>query len=307
AGAYSHALWRLRTDTGDYAVKIFDRTVDHTLGDDFTDRMAEPVAIELAAITAGINAPQPIPATDGTYIHAVDGTLARVHTWADAEPATGEPDPPFAAHVGRALAAVHRLPVTCPHQHAEGLWTTHDDAHITALADRAKAAGEPWAADLDRARRAWRTVRELARSRRSRTWPLISTHRDLGPKNVLRDVEGRPVIVDWDVAGPWTAPEELAAASVEWAGVKTGPPDRAAVAALVEGYRAEGGEVTVDGPEVFASWLVKNANWTEMHIRHALDPTAPRRERSRLAVPGLLPELSAYAAGVEEWTRWLSS
>ncbi|HEY1180034.1 MAG TPA: hypothetical protein VGF17_28080, partial [Phytomonospora sp.] len=39
AGAYSHALWRLRTDTGDYAVKIFDRTVDHTLGDDFTDRM----------------------------------------------------------------------------------------------------------------------------------------------------------------------------------------------------------------------------------------------------------------------------
>ncbi|GIG64710.1 phosphotransferase [Phytomonospora endophytica] len=307
AGAYSHTMWRLRTDTGEYAVKIFDRTVDHSRGEDFARRMAEAVTIELAAIAAGVDAPRPIPDIDGDHISAAaGGVLARVHTWADGEPVTGRPDPPFAARVGRALATIHRLPITCPHAQAEGLWTTHDDAHIAALAARAGAASESWAGDLDRARGPWQDIRDLAETRRGRTWPLISTHRDLGPKNVLRAPGDRPVIVDWDVSGPWTATEELAAASVEWAGVKTGAPDPKAAAALVEGYLDGGGDAGIDGPEVFASWLIKHANWTEMHIRHALDPAAPRRERSREAVPGLLTELSRYVAGVGEWTRWLS-
>jgi hypothetical protein len=72
-----------------------------------------------------------------------------------------------------------------------------------------------------------------------------------------------PVALTWKVPGE---PKCNAAA-----GVLTGPPHREAAHALIAGYQAAGGTLTISGPEVFAGWLVKNANWTEMHILHALD------------------------------------
>jgi len=309
-GAYSHDVWSLRTARGDYVVKVFDTSVDHARDETFRTRMAEAIGIELAAIDAGVPAPRPVRSTTGDVLVDVDTpdgpALVRVHENASGWPADGYRHAPFNRRVGRTIAKIHALPIACPHDESTGLWQTHDDAYVAELADRAKSGGHAWAADLEALRGPWQYVRDLVEARKTRTWPLISTHRDLGPKNFLRGPGGGPWILDWDVAGPWTAIEELAGAAVEWAGVKRDEPARPATDALLDGYVKGGGTIDVTGPEVFASWLVKHANWTEMHIRHALDPDAPRRDRSREAVPWLLDEFARYTAGVEEWTRWLS-
>lgn len=296
-GAYSHRVWRLTTNKGTWAVKIFDRTVDHARSPHWRAHMDEAVAIELAAGRAGLTLPRPV-FTDGTAIAEIPGTgTVRVHEWAEGEPVPlGTRDPLLAARIGVHLATLHRLPITCGPTPAIA---THDDDHITALARK----GSPWARLMPAARDAWHVVRELTAQRVTR--PAIATHRDLGPKNALTARGGFPVIVDWDVAGPWTADEELAAACLEWAGVKTGEPDRAAATALLEAYIGHGGKGRVGGAEALAAWLAKQANWTEMHLRHALDPGAARHDLAAEAVPGLLNELVRYAEGAHRWARWL--
>ncbi|WP_412538031.1 hypothetical protein R8Z50_19440 [Longispora sp. K20-0274] len=102
--------------------------------------------------------------------------------------------------------------------------------------------------------------------------------------------------------------EETASAALEWAGVLCGQPRRAAARALLDGYRAAGGTLTVPGPEVFAGWLVKRANWTEMHVRHALDDglSPARRRAAGAAVPGLLAQLRRLTSGITTWSGWLA-
>jgi hypothetical protein len=316
-GGRSHSMWSLTTATGRYAVKVFDQTVDHTRSTDWKELFKDAVALELAAWRAGLPLPRPVPVAgaDKTELLAeasVDGSAVtlRVHEWVDAEPVPDDiAEPDLAAAIGGVLADLHRLAVPTRHEQAIGLWHTHSDDYLTGLAERARLRGYAWAGEFDRARAAYQTVRELVELRHRRTWPLITTHRDLGPNNVLLMAAHTPVVVDWDVAGPWTAVEETAAAAVEWAGALTGSPHREATRALISGYRASGGTLVIPGPEVFAGWLVKHANWTEMHIRHALDDTLPeyRRHTADQAVPELIEQLERFAAGTPSWTRWLLS
>lgn len=315
AGARSHSMWALTTDTGRYAVKVFDRTVDHTRSADWKHHLDEAVALELAAWRAGLPLPRPIPVPghDGVMLADVssgaDTVTIRVHEWVVAGPVPDHvADPALAATIGGLLADIHRLPMPCQHEQAAGWWHTQTDDHLADLATRARRQGHAWASALDRARPAYQQIRDLADQRHRQTWPLITTHRDLSPKNVLLTAARTPMIVDWDVAGPWTAAEETASAAMEWAGVLTGPPHRAVVQALISGYQAAGGTLTVPGPEVFAGWLVKNTNWTEMHIRHALDKALPERRRHAAdhVVPQLIEQLERFVAGAPTWVDWLT-
>ncbi|GLZ78843.1 membrane protein [Actinorhabdospora filicis] len=301
-GAFSHRVWRLTTAKGRWAVKVFDRSVDHARSPRWPEMMDEAVAIEIAAGRAGLTLPRPV-FTGGAAIAEIDGLCVRVHEWAEGAPVPqATRDPLLASRIGVHLATLHRLPLACDPD-AAPMVATHDDAHLAALAGRAR--GRSWAGLMPDARRAWRVVRELAAERATVNRPVIATHRDLGPKNALTAAGGFPVIVDWDVAGPWTADEELAAACLEWSGVKAGEPGRAAARALLEAYAAAGGKGRVSGAETLAAWLVKHANWTEMHLRHALDEHAARRDLAEEAVPGLLGDLVRYAQGVERWAGWL--
>jgi Ser/Thr protein kinase RdoA (MazF antagonist) len=314
-GARSHALWSLITTQGRYAVKAFDPTVDHTRSPNWRQHLDEAVELELAAAQAGLPVPRPIPVAGTTTTMLADlpgtaGTVTvRVHEWVDGRPLPDDTtDPALAAGIGTTLAHLHALPVPCHHTKAIGLTHTQPDDHLIHLLQRARDGGHPWSSDLDRARDAYQTVRDLCDRRARWNWRLITTHRDLSPKNVLLAPEATPVIVDWDVAGPWTVQEETAAAAAEWAGALAHEPHRDAAHALVNSYRQANGQIEFPGPEVFAGWLVKHANWTEMHIRRALDDALPdhRRRTADQAVPGLLDQLQRFTAGAANWTRWLA-
>jgi len=150
-------------------------------------------------------------------------------------------------------------------------------------------------------------VEALVAARMAETVPLLVTHSDLVPGNVLVSMQGRAWIVDWDDAGPWNAAEEVAAAVVSWSSGVAGKPDERSARALVEGYRGAGGGLEGHSPTVLAGSLSAVANWLELNLRRSLDRAAdqPLRWRAEAELAGALAELSRRLARLDRWTELL--
>jgi Ser/Thr protein kinase RdoA (MazF antagonist) len=173
-GARSHDMWSLTTTQGRYAVKAFDPTVDHARSPNRRQHLNDAVELELLAAQAGLSVPRPIPVagTTTTMLADLPGTVGavtvRVHEWVDGRPLPDDTtDPALAAGIGTTLARLHALPVPCHHTKAIGLTHTQPDDHLIHLLQRARDGGHPWSSDLDRARDAYQTVRDLC-DRRAR-------------------------------------------------------------------------------------------------------------------------------------------
>jgi Ser/Thr protein kinase RdoA (MazF antagonist) len=266
--------------------------------------------VERRALAAGLPLPRPVlPAGACGCLATVESpggpALVRVHEWADGWPI---PDravaPALAERVGAVLARLHAIarPVTTERW---SLGPLAQAEHWARVAQRAAVRGLPWADALPAVGAVAARAEELGAELAARGWPMVATHRDLNQKNALLRADGGPVVLDWDVAGPWTAAEETVAAALEWAGANAGEPDPAVVRTLVAGYRAAGGELRRPPPESLAGWLFKQVGWLELHVRRALDDDPAAAAAGPVAagrVPGLVATVLRIGAGAERWT-----
>ena len=75
---------------------------------------------------------------------------------------------------------------------------------LAACLDRLPATGEsaiashPWVVRLNE--RSQVDLERILESLASRPWPIVLTHGDLAPWNVLRDAQGRLMLIDWEYA-----------------------------------------------------------------------------------------------------------
>jgi Ser/Thr protein kinase RdoA (MazF antagonist) len=306
-----HRSWRLSTRRGLFVVKVFDQD----LGAYGVKALEGPVRLELAALAAGVPMPRPCLAVEnGAGVAEVAGlgphpVRVRVHEWVEGSTPAAPVPAGLAAELGAALATIHGLGLGC----GEGAQVdpryraAHGAAHWQALAEQAERAGRGWAGPLRAALPLLAEVEALVAARVAETVPLLVTHSDLVPGNVLVSVQGRAWIVDWDDAGPWNAAEEVAAAVVSWSSGVAGEPDERAALALVEGYRGAGGGLEGHSPTVLAGSLSAVANWLELNVRRSLDQAADRpfRWRAEAELAGALDELSRRLARLDRWTELL--
>jgi Phosphotransferase enzyme family len=295
------------TDAGAFAVKRFDTTIDHAKDPRLIEAAFE---VERRAFAAGLPLPRPVlPVGRDGCLDTVESpagpALVRVHHWAEGRPVADRAAPPaLAERVGALLAGLHAVavPVTAERW---SLGPLAGSAHWRGLAERAAARRLPWAEALPAVAVVAERAAALGASGAALGWPMLMTHRDLNQKNALRDAGGGPVVLDWDVAGPWTAIEETVAAALEWAGANVGEPEPAAIRALIAGYRAAGGRLDRPPPEALAGRLFKHLGWLELHVRRALDDHPDAAAAQRVAarrVPGLLATVLRIGAGAERWT-----
>jgi Ser/Thr protein kinase RdoA (MazF antagonist) len=308
-----HHLWRLSTTRGRFAVKALRR--DQGFGADVQALQQGRVRLELAALAAGVPVPRPCLAGGGdagvAAVSVAGGrpVLVGVHEWVEGNTATAPGSTELAAELGGALAVIHRVGLDCGEDVAVDPWyrAAHGAAHWGRLADRAGQAGLGWAAGLRAALPVLAAVEALAAARAAETVPLVVTHSDLVPGNVLVSAQGRPWILDWDDAGPWNAAEEVTAAVVSWSTGPQGEPDARVALALVEGYRRAGGTLTVGSPTVLAGSLSAVANWLELTVRRGLSSTAAAggRGQADTEVADALGQLGWRWARLDRWTALL--
>jgi hypothetical protein len=313
-GHRTHRVWELRTDRGRYAVKQVDLAVYG--GDE--SWIDATIDFELAALSAGVSAPRPVPATNGSFTARLpsgggETRLVRIHEWVDGQMCDRRrPDLTTAWHAGRQLALMHAVRQPSRWRLPWGLHTAPTATELAELTAAAYRARCPWAAELDRTRPALGEVELLLRQRLARPYRIITAHRDLTPRNVLaitasRALTARIAVLDWDTAGPWMAEDELASVVVEWAGGTGAHPRPEIARAVLDGYRDAGAPIDVETDDVFATWLAKNAQWLTLQIRRTLGRTPGTTEQIRSAeasVGGLLRQTRRAIRRRDRWLDW---
>ncbi|WP_049573311.1 phosphotransferase [Nonomuraea sp. SBT364] len=249
-------IWRVGTERGSWAVK--ELLIDVPEADAALD-----VAFQRAAAASGVRLPPPVLALDGRVILRAEPHDVRVYAW---EELTAEP--PTAAMLGAAAAAVHRVghPADRP---VDDWFAAPLGRDAWARIPRAGA----WGAELER------LLPELAALDDLVTPPVGVTtcHRDLGPDNLRRAADGGVVVLDWENCGPCAPERELAAVLAD---------TEAATEAAAEAYAAyldAGGPARVTRPADFSTAVAVQAHLLDFYARRAVNPAESGENRERAA------------------------
>ncbi len=284
-------IWRVETTTGTWAVKeIF-------YPDSETDAQAD-VAFQEAALRAGVPMPRPVRRTDGTIMATVDAddrqTTVRVYTWVDiAQPVRRASATEAAAILGR----LHALAI--PDDRPVSPWFTEVVSPerwgtILAATERADA---PWAPVL--ARLVPELVTGDALIAAGRHEPRITCHCDFNQENVLADIRGDAIVVDWEDSGPAAAEQELASVLAEFV------PDPAGVPTFVHAYEAAGGPARLRDGSSFAMCLAFQAKLAARYAERAIDPSVSAEDQARAV--HWIGDIAANAFTVARIEGWLAA
>jgi Ser/Thr protein kinase RdoA (MazF antagonist) len=296
-------IWRLETATGRWALKEVFRPEAGAAAVALAD-----VAFQEAALAAGVPLPRPRPALDGRVLVEVgpadDRRSVRVYAWVDLQDRAAAivPAGEVAAILGRlhGLALADGRPIHPWYRDAvpASVWP--------ALVTRATVAGAPWSATLERVAPVLAAGTEMAaRAFATDAAPApgpgapITCHLDFNPENVVLDVAGSPVVVDWENSGPELAEQELASAVAEFV------PDPAGTAAFLRAYAVAGGPARLRDRGSFAMTLTVQAALVRTYAERALDPTFSAEDQARSA--GWVEDIAAHAFSLERIDRWLEA
>lgn len=228
---------------------------------------------------AGVEVPTQVSDFSGRYVVPVPdvfgGGQARVSRWVEGR-RIGDDTAGLAGRVGTLLGALHAAaPRT---EDVPSAWYTTMPPPRVWHDLRARSAGRPWAGALtgrlsdllDHAARAGRAGAGRG--------PVVVSHRDLHPDNVLLAPDGSMRAVDWEDAGPTDIHRELAKVLVQWH-VEGDRVDSAGVTQTVAAYCAAGGPGRVETLDDFTMVLCSDTNFLATQIRLALDPALAEEHR----------------------------
>ena len=310
-GGLSHRMWRLETTRGRFAVKQINRDFDNP---GYVDWYERAFRAEMTAYHAGVPMPRPVavPETGACLAELPDSgprpTTVRVHDWVDATPiANGDYGANVPHRIGEILARVHALRIE-PDGVVGEVWRIFGPRHWLGLAERAEAAGAEWARALDDGLSLVAEMEAFVDASRPSLGPMIMSHRDVDQKNVLVAADGGLLIVDWDATGPVSARHELANTTLVWGGGYFGEPRAELSRAVIEGYRATGGEFDDPRPPDFAEFVCIMVNWFEFNVRRALGERLQDESDRALAereVRHILRQLDRVARSPRSWATML--
>ena len=264
-------VWRLDVGPARYALKeIFAEPPSQA-------KISAELAFAGRAAQAGVRLPAGYPDRAGRrLLTAPGGTWLRLYDWVDLRPVDLMADA-TPGELGALLAHLHRCAPAAavePDGGPPDAWYDHVPAtHEWADASASDAA---WAGRL--ADRLPMLPELCAAVAPADPAGLIVCHRDLHPENVLADLVGALVVVDWDNLGPAAPGRELAQALFDWF-CEDSTVDLDAMRRMYEAYVREGGPGRITEPADFSMLLASRLNFVLLQTRVAIDPDAARRDR----------------------------
>jgi thiamine kinase-like enzyme len=300
-GGLLHVMWRVDTNNGSYAVKQLSEDIN------LTDKavvnnydLTEKVALRFAE--------QSIPAIcalikSENFLFVIDNTGYLVYPWVDAKSlGRDEVSIGHALEITRLLAKMHLMDLQIEGM-LEAEFDIHDNDKIIALADLAKQQNLLFGSSL---RDNLATLLEINKNYHSAISTLkkhtVISHGDLDQKNVLWNLEGNPILIDWESARKLNPTYEIVNAALDWSGITT-QFDKNLFAKMISAYKEVGGIIYNDILEaaffgVLGNWI----NWMIYNIGRAANVQDSEQQKigteqvvqvlpTILRINGLMPEL----------------
>jgi len=294
AGAWSNRVFRLIVGAEAFAVKELRNPWGDARWFEWLDASWH---FELAAIAAGVDAPEPVPNPDGGHCLAWverddNGALApiRVHRWVDGRPAESGPvGREVARWAGRTLATLHERAIRPADRTLFPMLNTDTADRWSDLIDAARRAKATWADQLADVADAVGVIADLARAGGDHPDEEVMTHGDVDQKNIVLGHSG-PVLCDWDLVVPLVPRRELADAALS-----LGAWRRLDVAKeVVTTYcRARRTAVTFEPADLGQS-MMTGLDWIGFNVERAIglrDADPEEAETAQRIVPSLLDHL----------------
>ncbi|HVX46125.1 MAG TPA: phosphotransferase [Mycobacteriales bacterium] len=289
--------WRIDTGAGPVLIKRFWAETDLP----WRDQLEQAMRIEQLAVAAGIDSPPPITPRDPLFgsVAGIEGLgLFRAFRFIEHRPLRDSDD--IAEWVGTTLARTHRLiPLESPPEpnYWYGQHPPVPPEQWGRWVESGTARGNSWA---DALRENHDLVVDLA-ARVTSTFatatPHVISHRDFEPWNVLVPLDGAPpMLIDWDTAGPESAPLEAAFAFARFGPRGREDPDPAWVRRAHAAYVAAGGPPLTGGPGILDRMVGSELAAIAAGIGDFFDMGVPD-DRTR----DLLERLPATVARIRRW------
>lgn len=274
-------VWRLRTDTGLFAVKEWFAGPD-------AETAAQDAEFSQLARAAGVFTPEVVRTVHGEVTTVVDGTMVRVSEWVDLQPRSRGLDP---MQVGATVARLHsagpRTTEPVDRWFSEGFGPVAWYALLERLVDEQA----PFAAELAPLIGPLIEVESVMEPHEA---PILC-HRDLWSDNLLGTTDGRICIIDFENMGPADPSQELAMVLFEFAGQD---PERAT--ALHAAYADAGGPGRVTRSGHFTMLLAVQAHIAHLAASRWVGESDPSERlrlekwfREMLDDPVTLPQIEA--------------
>ena len=284
-GGLRHRIYHLRTQDGEYAVKILSPESVAEPGARTQWRLGERIAAAVAE--AGLPA-VPALAANGEVLQEVGPLTVLTYRWVEGQALSfSTPAGPHrAGQIGHILGRMHGLSLGFPELQPP-LKPYSPDADWQSLVEEAEAAGCAWATHLrsalpDLSR--WGEALAEAQERMETRW--VISHGDLHQQNVLWSDEHAPWLIDWEQADWQQSAREATVSALEWSGFVEGDPDLASFQAFLQAYRREAPlsaeNVTLGLRACFANWLGWLQFCTERALRGA-DPEERTESEGQIA------------------------
>lgn len=255
-----HTVWKLNTVADQYCAKQINSMA-------YRPSMWKSVPVfETEAVVA--RCADVLPILAGRF-GEVQGQQWVIKPWIHARPL--QADAITAQHceaIGCLLGHLHAAEIQsrlgCLDEHLMQLLTHRTDERLYAALARAGAC--EWAHDIQAL-----TNRCLNASKHVYLGPIVYSHRDLGPHNVLW-THHQPTVIDWELLGPIPSQLELMSVAVDWALGHDGL-DWARFNALVQGYKSVGGMcwADYDMPGIMAGVLRMWLDWVAFCLSCGLE------------------------------------
>ena len=302
-GGLMHKMYHVRTDEGEFAVKLLN-----------PDVMKRPEAlrnmINSEIVSNALKDVVPLVAAkcfDGKYIIELDGSFYVIFDWIEGK-SIFVPDISeyHCAQVGRILGKIHATDIK-----VDSIEKSHDirgEYDWKMLLEKAKQCNaECYSVLQENLADIMQWDNHVVSGLPEVSQDQVIGHRDLDPKNIMWKND-EPYIIDWEAAGYVNPFQELIEVLNYWISDETGKYNKAKFDALMQAYTENMDIGNVNWDAVMACSFDGMLGWLEYSIKRALGmegSDVKDRQEGMQQTKGTILELKKYENQIEQLKEWM--
>lgn len=256
-GGMLHALWHLKTNVGEYAIKCLDKRnlnlLEHNV-------LSPQKTQEIAQLMQEKNVPTVIALKQhDQFMLTIDGQDIIVMPWIEGEVLTSNATASQAFLIGKILSKIQQH--SSHFQFSIPKWQGHSQNEWEKLLHYRSQISESLEINnlIEWSERANAASKDLNNK-------LVLSHRDLDQKNVIWKSPNSPVILDWEYAGLINETLDLLIVALNWSDVTT-RLDEKKFKAVIDGYYSTGKTVQPLSTDIVSGYIGYCLDWVSYNLR----------------------------------------